>query len=1508
MKSIKKILLTLLFIIITVNLFGQVLIFSNPNDQADQSAMLEIRSTSKGLLPPSMTAFQRNMINNPASGLIIYCNNCEEFPVLQMQNNFQMVDILTAPLSTANSAPTATNVFLQGNTVVASALIASYVYSDFENNPQGNSIFQWYRADNVLGLNEIAIPNSNNLTYTIQNEDVGKYLRFSIIPKATIGTNPGVEVKSNWSSMVGSGPLALNVTQNGEITVGKVIIGSYQFFDYLNLAEGNSVYQWYRADDSLGLNEVVIFGANSINYILQPADEGKYLRFSVTPYSNDGVRIGLETKSIIYTGPIKNAPPVAKFVTQSLVQDNQPILFSSSTTQGINNLSKSNHSLGKVINNGQQMSTMSSNGSDVQEIDLAYIGSNITGNYAYTDLENNPESQSKFKWYQAEDSDGLNEIEISGETSIIFTAKTSNVNKFVRFSIIPCASAGSSPGIEVKSSYMHVVLHSPPVANNLLISGSGIIGQELTANYSYFQAESVGEGASIIKWYRCTNLNGDGEEVIADANTLTYTIQQADQGKYLRFSVTPMAISNTYPGIEVKSTIFSTQIQSTAPIAQNVSQSGNASVSSILTGSYTYYSAQGLNEGNSVYQWYRADNNSGLNEIAISGANSINYNIQYSDIGKFIRFSVTPVSQNSILLGQTVKASTFVGPIVNIANSRTIGTHGANYATLKLAFDAINSGAIKGSITLQVIDSTLETTSAILNASGTGNSNYTSVYIYPINSGFVIGGNLNAPLVDLSGADNVTIDGRVNSEGNDKGLILTNSNTGTSASVIRFIKSAENNVIKYCTLKGSVKSTTRGVVLFSTASTGNGNDGNIIENNNITGDVSGRPYNAIVFYGSTGYENSGNKVLNNNIYDFLNLSSSSNGIFIGYASNDNLIAGNSFYETTNFSPTAAVVYNAIRISSLSNNKVSGNFIGGSAPHCAGSPWTVNSNFAHYFCGIFAAGSSSIPSIVENNEIKNINYTSTEDNPWDGIFINTGNVDVKGNTIGATSGNNSIVVNAPLPLAKTTIVGGVVSSISIIDGGSGYTTAPVISFSSNSAGTAATAIATVSGGVITSITITNGGSGYTTAPSVYFDGQTNGYSTSHGMIQNSAGIVNIKNNNIGSITTTSSNYYSHGFESIYVRGVAGTLNISDNLIGSLWTSNSIYTSSPAIYSIIKQDVYGIYSSGIGTTIISGNTISNLTNAYAGTIGSSRTRGISTIAGTNSILNNIVRNISSPSAQTGTKSSAAVIGISQSSTTAATTQTVNGNTVYDINSTSLTAKVSVYGIYYSGPVTGDNFVTGNFVHDLSILTSDLGSEMDGILLYNGLTTCANNIITLGNNVSIGCKINGIWDESSANCNSSIYFNTVFISGNITSGATSSTSALWNAANYSIRNYRNNMLVNTRSGGVGGVNGKHYAIRLAGITGLTIDFNNYFVNGSNGVIGYLTSDKTTISTFITATHQDINSLNLNPNFVGGNTIINYYLPSNFIGNSIAGINIDYEGINRKVNPKIGALETNK
>ena len=62
-----------LMLLFTSTIFAQVGVgITTP----ETSAMLEVKSSSKGFLPPRLTYAQRQAISSPATGLMIYCTNC----------------------------------------------------------------------------------------------------------------------------------------------------------------------------------------------------------------------------------------------------------------------------------------------------------------------------------------------------------------------------------------------------------------------------------------------------------------------------------------------------------------------------------------------------------------------------------------------------------------------------------------------------------------------------------------------------------------------------------------------------------------------------------------------------------------------------------------------------------------------------------------------------------------------------------------------------------------------------------------------------------------------------------------------------------------------------------------------------------------------------------------------------------------------------------------------------------------------------------------------------------------------------------------------------------------------------------------------------------------------------------------------------------------------------------------------------------------------------------------
>src|SRR3972149_5756015 len=150
--------------------------------------------------------------------------------------------------------------------------------------------------------------------------------------------------------------------------------------------------------------------------------------------------------------------------------------------------------------------------------------------------------------------------------------------------------------------------NTPPTATNVTIAGTAQVGQVLTGNYTYNDADGDLEGTSTYRWLR----NGAS---ISGATAKTYTLVAADQGALIVFEVTPVAATGASPGVAVQSPAVGPVggAANSVPTATNVTIAGTAQVGQVLTGNYTYNDADGDLEGTSTYRWLR-------NGASISGA------------------------------------------------------------------------------------------------------------------------------------------------------------------------------------------------------------------------------------------------------------------------------------------------------------------------------------------------------------------------------------------------------------------------------------------------------------------------------------------------------------------------------------------------------------------------------------------------------------------------------------------------------------------------------------------------------------------------------------------------------------------------------------------------------------------------------------------------------------------------------------------------------------------------
>lgn len=804
-----------------------------------------------------------------------------------------------------------------------------------------------------------------------------------------------------------------------------------------------------------------------------------------------------------------------------------------------------------------------------------------------------------------------------------------------------------------------------------------------------------------------------------------------------------------------------------------------------------------------------------------------------------------------------------------LAQNVNVNPGGGSYPTLADAFTAINAGTHTGAITVEVVGDTTETVSAVLNASGTGAASYTTITVTPTGAR-TIAGAIAGHLIDLNGADNVTING-LNAAGNS--LTISNTSITTSSSTIRFIADATNNVVTNSSVLGATGaggSSGFGVIYFATGTT-TGNDGNTISNNNISASGGGNPINGIYSFGtSTAVDNGGITITGNNISDYFNLGGATSGINVNAGSSAWTITNNKLYQTAERRYTTANTHSGINILVGSGYTVTGNTLG-----YANSAGTGTTNMI----GSSTALGGTFPSA----------YT----------------------TAGTANATRYIAINATFTAA------GVVSNIQ------GNTIAGFALYTSSGATTTTgifCGICVNSGNV--NIGTTSGNTIGTSASSIYTATTTTGGVVS-GIYVTSANTVNIQNNtiqNIDAMGTTAS--ISGAIKGIETSGTAATsVTVSNNIVGNatnpnlrmgnLTTGATLSNIGTTFGTASGAGVFqGIVNANSSTAVVigsvgSGNIVRNAN--LNSTSASSRMAGINSSAGNVSMVNNSVSNLTTVSASTSANSTASIVGISLSGGSTAG-QTIARNTVQNLSNTAATAVVVVNALYWgnssSSPAT--NIVERNLLQNCTIASTGVSATLQGIKTFNGGATYKNNMILLGTD-SAGTSltqgtliINAISSDTLTSATNNWFNNSIQVRGTGVATGTANTTGFLRITSDTMV-FQNNIIVNNRSNGTG--TGKHYELNLNNLTTLSINYNLYNQTGTGAVFGTIAAvDSATFAAWQTATSQEANSSFADPLWTSLTDLhLTAASPARDTGLVIASVINDFDGKSR---PGINAL----
>lgn len=263
----------------------------------------------------------------------------------------------------------------------------------------------------------------------------------------------------------------------------------------------------------------------------------------------------------------------------------------------------------------------------------------LKGNYVFSDINEDQEGESIYKWYCSNTKDGKY-TEIEGANTTEYELGGDDVNKYFKFSVTPVSVNEPSVGVTVESE--PVPGFFLPIAERLSITGEVCENGILRALYFYHDENGTPEGETTYQWYRSFD-GGKNYTPIANATEYNYTLTDDDIGALIRFGIIPK--KSTAEGLEC----FSEPVAGlNYPEARNITIEGDARVDRSVYVSYTFFDDNGDAEGETQINWY-------CDGKVISTDKSIKIT---KDIkGKSIYVEVTPVSTKYPYIGKSVSSN-----------------------------------------------------------------------------------------------------------------------------------------------------------------------------------------------------------------------------------------------------------------------------------------------------------------------------------------------------------------------------------------------------------------------------------------------------------------------------------------------------------------------------------------------------------------------------------------------------------------------------------------------------------------------------------------------------------------------------------------------------------------------------------------------------------------------------------------------------------------------------------
>jgi hypothetical protein len=191
--------------------------------------------------------------------------------------------VITDTIGPSKSKPYATNVRITGKDTVNQVLHCSYTYNDYDSDPQGTPLYQWFR-------NGIDITGATGANYTLKYQDVDKIINVQVTPVSSGSSYPNTGLPV--TSLNSKGPVedpsaqppsATDLCISGTRAEGSELTGRYTYVN--DYEEEDSRYVWF--NDGVAVRDGV--GNSYLKYTIPSGDKDNEFIFAVIPRNTRGV-------------------------------------------------------------------------------------------------------------------------------------------------------------------------------------------------------------------------------------------------------------------------------------------------------------------------------------------------------------------------------------------------------------------------------------------------------------------------------------------------------------------------------------------------------------------------------------------------------------------------------------------------------------------------------------------------------------------------------------------------------------------------------------------------------------------------------------------------------------------------------------------------------------------------------------------------------------------------------------------------------------------------------------------------------------------------------------------------------------------------------------------------------------------------------------------------------------------------------------------------------------------